>query len=91
MSVLPTVKRGLSSALSGFERIKKAVLGIAVAAVVASAGMVTPEAQAVTSDVSVSDPVLLLVPFADNPPSQHYSHSSHYSHQSHQSHFSSRF
>jgi|APEBP8051072266_1049373.scaffolds.fasta_scaffold06182_3 hypothetical protein len=91
MNVLPKVKRGLSSALSNVERIKKGVLGIAVAAVVASAGLAAPEAQAAPPQVLASGPVVLLATFADDAPSYHYSHSSHYSHQSHQSHFSSRF
>lgn len=93
--MLPTVKRTLSSAFTKLEKVKKVVVGLAVAAVVATGGMTAPgDAQAASSvQVTASTPVMLLATPAGERVawhSSHASHSSHESHASHASHYSSR-
>ena len=94
MNFLPKVKKGLASVLSKTEKVRKAVLGVALAATVALAtGTMPSDASAAQSTVSASSPVLLSAA-PETLPGYHYSHSSlysHASHQSHQSHFSSRY
>lgn len=89
MSFLPKVKKGIASALSKTEKIRKAVLGVALVTSVATAALVPNDVSAAQTSASASAPVLLTV-YADTQPGYHYSHSSHASHSSHQSHYSSR-
>jgi hypothetical protein len=89
MTLLPKVRKGIASLLSKTEKVRKAVLGVAMAtALVAATAMVPVDANAATSDYAA--PVLLSASM-DSQPSYHQSHRSHYSHQSHQSHYSSRY
>jgi len=89
MTVLPKVRKGIASLLSKSEKVRKAVLGVAMATVVVAATAMVPiDANAATSNYAA--PVLLSAAM-DSQPSYHESHRSHYSHQSHRSHYSSRY
>lgn len=94
MNFLPKVKKGLASVLSKTEKIRKVVLGAALATTVAlGAGTMPSDVSAAQTTVSTSGPILLNAA-PETLPGYHYSHSSHNSHashQSHQSHFSSRY
>lgn len=89
MTQLPKVTKGIASLLSKTEKVRKAVLGIAMAtAVVAATALAPAEVNAASSDYAA--PVLLSAAI-DSQAGYHLSHRSHYSHQSHRSHYSSRY
>jgi hypothetical protein len=92
--MLPIVKKSLSSALTKFEKVKKVVLGVAAAVVLATGAVALPtEAQAAPSVQTslTAGPVMLMATSMDDRIAWHSSHSSHASHASHASHYSSRY
>jgi hypothetical protein len=94
MKLLPAVKRALSSSLTGLERVKKVVVGVAAIAALATGLMATTDVQASVNGPTAQTPVLLVAGMVGDQAGYHYSHSSHSSHsshQSHQSHYSSRY
>jgi len=88
--MLPTVKKTLSSAMTRLEKVKKVVVGVAIAvAAVAGTLSVPAVAQAAASaQVTSGAPVMLVAMPGAGPVADHYSHSSHASHDSHASHAS---
>lgn len=93
MDFLPKVKKGLASALTKSEKIRKAVFGVALATSVAITAAMLPNVANARNPVDSPVPILLSVS-QEMPTGYHYSHSSHYSHashQSHSSHYSSRW
>ncbi len=106
MANLPKVRKGIGSGLTRFERVTKAVLGLAFAVGLASAaGSPIPsiaDAKTPTLVPAGKDQgaIVLTQESAQAVKQQiaqhyshysHYSHSSHYSHGSHHSHYSSRW
>jgi hypothetical protein len=92
--MLPNVKKSLSSALTKLEKVRKVVVGVATAAVLATGALTLPaEAQAAPTiqSPSVAGPVMLMATSMDDRIAWHSSHSSHASHASHASHYSSRY
>lgn len=99
MPNLPKVKKGFASSLTRYEKVRKAVLGVALA-VGLSAGAVAALPTAANAKVPSVTPIskdrgaiVLVQPSTTSGHLQvadHYSHASHYSHSSHVSHYSSR-
>jgi hypothetical protein len=97
MSNLPKVKKGIGSGLTRSERIRRTILGIAVAAGMGAATLSPLPATAnanvpfVTASSKHQGAIVLIQqsPRSDQGQvAQHYSHMSHYSHSSHYSHVS---
>ena len=98
MLKLPKVQKGVRSGTSRLGKVKRAIVGVALAMGVVFAGIPVDEAQAtITQSVqqsatTASGTVLLeLGSQTDIVVAGHYSHSSHASHASHYSHMSSRY
>ena len=102
MFELPKVRKSAGRGMTHREKVKKALLGVAVGVGVAVAG-VTQSASVDAAKHSITEPVrtveqgamVLQPPQVDEDTvAYHYSHRSHYSHSSHQSHhshYSSRY
>lgn len=88
--MFPSVRKTLSSAMTRLEKVKKVVVGVAIAATVAVGTLSVPvDAQAASSSQVTSGAPVMLVAMpggAVNP--YHHSHASHASHDSHASHAS---
>jgi hypothetical protein len=102
MSNLPKVKKGIGSGLTRSERVRKTVLGLALAVGLGTGSIVSLPSVTDAKTPSLTSPsrdqgaVVLTQDSAQVIGQQvaqhysHYSHSSHYSHVSHYSHYSSR-
>jgi hypothetical protein len=88
--MLPSVKKTLSSAMTKLERVKKVIVGVAIATVVAAGSLSIPtDAQAApSSQFTAATPVMLVAVPGGNVVGYHSSHASHASHDSHASHAS---
>ncbi len=106
MGNLPKVKREIGSGLTRIEKVRRTVLGIAVAVGMGGAALSPLPATANASVTSVTaasrdqGAIVLVQQSAQSDQNQvaqhyshmsHYSHSSHYSHVSHYSHYSSSY
>ena len=97
MLELPKIKKGVSGTLSGAEKVKGVVAGVALAMGVL-AGLPADEVHATIAPSTVSsiqkpeDGAMLLRPggVSETLFAARHSHKSHHSHRSHHSHYSSR-
>ncbi len=97
MANLPKVKKGIGSSLTRFEKVRKTVLGVAIAVGLSGAGLSSLPTTVGASVTSVTPAhkdrgaIVLIQQSGQSDQgqvAQHYSHYSHYSHTSHVSHYS---
>ncbi len=97
MTNLPKVKKGIGSELTRPERVRKTVLGVALAVGLGAGSIVSLPSVTDAKTPSLTPPsrdqgaVVLTQDSAQvfgQQVAQHYSHDSHYSHESHASHYS---
>lgn len=92
MLAFPKVKKGINRPLTRAEKVKKIIVGVALALGVALTGTPARDVQAAPMTQNVQQAggaILFTAPAqAGDVVAQHYSHSSHASHASHRSHYS---
>ncbi len=103
MAIIPKVNKGLGSGLTRSEKIRKTILGVALAVGAGATALAAFPATAAANVPSVGPPsvdrgaLVLSQPSAQSAQGQvaqatdHYSHASHESHASHSSHYSSSY